>query len=360
MKIGILTFHRANNYGAVLQCYALQECLKSLGHTVNVVDYRPDYLEKYRMVFSSLGRNLSFSQKLFVRLKEFLKAPLILCTNRAFNKFLENKLNIGFCIKTKSDISGNYDVIFFGSDQIWSPSICNGLDDIYYGQFPHQGTKLVSYAASIGGHNKISQESWKSICRNLKSFSRISVREEVFRSQLEKHGFDATLVSDPSFLLTKELLDDLAIKPRDNNYILLFMLEEVKGGLDFAKRLAEQTHSKVIRIQAAKAIHHERGIEYVEAVTPEVFCGYIKYAKCVVNVSFHGTAFSILYNKPFYTLHSNQEDRAVNLLKKLGLEDRLVDVSDIVKFNEVDFTQANIIRKQMRQESILFIKSCLE
>lgn len=360
MKIGILTFHRATNYGAVLQCFALQECLKAQGHYVRIIDYRPEYIEKYRRVFSIMPQGVSFIKRIGIRFIELLRAPLILHTNFAFNSFLSSMLQVGKTIKNETDLYGVYDAIFIGSDQVWSPSICNGFDPIYYGQFPHKGTRLVSYAASLGGHNVLNDEQWGIVYNYLKSFDFISVRENILYDQLRQIGIHSQIVVDPSMLLSKQILDKLAIKPNYSNYVLLFMLEEEDGAYDFAQRIASQIGSKVIRLQAVKTIRRRNNVINVGAVTPQKFCGFIKYAKCIVNISFHGTAFSILYNKPFYTLHSSQEDRAANLLNLLGLEKRLVSSSDTVEFSEIDYVESNKVVSILRQKSLNYICQSLE
>lgn len=358
MKIGILTFHRAINYGAVLQCYALQEHLKSMHHDVEIIDYRPEYIEKYRKI-NTQTPSFSIIEKIKGVIISILKTPLILITNSAFDKFLNSHLSIGDKIIRNTNQVCGYDAIFFGSDQIWSPSICEGLDPIYYGQFSHKGTRLISYAASLGGHNVLSEDSWREVCSKISCFDAISVREKELQTRLESYGLKTKIVVDPSLLMTQQMLDDLAVRPKHTNYVLLFMLEESEVAYKFAQRVAEQTRCSLIRLQSTKAIRHRPGVINVEAVPPELFCGYIKYAKCVINISFHGTAFSILYNKAFYTLHSAQEDRASNLLKTLGLSDRLVSATDDIRFTDIDYSNTNRLIKQLRKDSEKFIKEAL-
>lgn len=159
MKIGILTFHRAINFGAVLQCYALYRSLSDMGHTVEVIDYRPAYIEKYRKPFYW---NDFKKQGLLRKLKTLLSIPLVYWKKRTsakvFDTFINQNLKTSKVVKKVQDIP-YFDIIFFGSDQIWSPRICEGIDPMYYGQLPKGKTKIVSYAASLGTPQVLLQQS---------------------------------------------------------------------------------------------------------------------------------------------------------------------------------------------------------
>ena len=138
MKIGILTFHCAHNYGAVLQCYALQEMLKGMGHTVEIIDYRPDYL---RMPFDVINLHRIQSRNLLRLVKSIILETLSLSQriirHRKFDSFIKYYLNLSRSV----GISSDYDVYVMGSDQIWNPKITNGFDGVYFGYLPFPKAK---------------------------------------------------------------------------------------------------------------------------------------------------------------------------------------------------------------------------
>ena len=151
MKIGILTFHCAHNYGAVLQCYAMQEFLRSKGHDVEVINYRPNYLLKPYKIFNVKR----FSSKKPIRILkglilEFLLFPVRLKRFYGFENFINNKLILSKTV-TKESIPSNYDIYIVGSDQIWNPKITKGFDEIYFCRFPFEKGKKVD-EEGIAGH----------------------------------------------------------------------------------------------------------------------------------------------------------------------------------------------------------------
>lgn len=367
MKIGILTFHRALNYGAVLQCYALQEVLTHMGYYVEVIDYRPDYLEQYRHFFStySFKRIKGALNKIKYVISCVLKGNQLSKTKDSFDIFNSRYLRLSNIVHKINDIAHDYDYIVFGSDQIWSPSICEGFDNIYWGNFQHDGIKLITYAASIGGHNSICENQWKLINRYIRNYDAISVREETLQFQLKKHcNIDATLVSDPTILAFSKIFSDIAVNPHRGDYVLLFTLEKEKGAVLFAKNIAKQLGDiPVVKLSSIR-LGNDRSddIEYVSNVNPVEFLGYFKYAKCVVTISFHGTAFSTIFNKDFYCLRSRQMDRANNLLQSLGLEDRVVAPSEMVAFQPVDYVGKNVEQRrvELREKSMRYLKESLQ
>ena len=150
MKIGILTFHCAHNYGAVLQCYATQEFLRGKGYDVEVINYRPYYLLHPYQLFNYrrvLCKNPIRLIKKFIQ--ELLLFPVRYKRWRAFEGFINEQLQLGSVVTNKLPI--DCDVYLIGSDQVWNPKITNGFDDVYFAQFPFAKAKkrYVAYAASM-------------------------------------------------------------------------------------------------------------------------------------------------------------------------------------------------------------------
>lgn len=363
MKIGILTFHRALNYGAVLQCFALQEALKSIGHEVRIIDYRPPYLESYRngLSFYAFSKASGLIQKIKYVLVGLLMQRKKRKSSKVFDAFLKAYFDLDSDYQSNIIEIKGYDAIVFGSDQIWSPSICDGFDKVFWGDFSHQKTLLVTYAASIGGHNKIEEEQVEEIRSLIKNYNAVSVREKQLQSfLLERIGLSVPVVCDPTILVEGSIFDTIAKRKRNDRYVLFFALEYDPGSIAFAKSIAKQLDAKVVRVGAIAELYgKDPSIEYEEAVSPAEFCGLIKYAECVVTISFHGTVFSTIFKKDFYSLKCSQGDRAKDYLENVGLLDRMVDANSSIVFSKVDYSSFDNNINKLRQPSIDFIKSVL-
>ena len=345
MKIGILTFHRAINYGAVLQCYALKTALSQLGHEVKIIDYRPPYIEKYREIFSvyEFCRRDGFVAKAKYLISCIIQSRSKYKARKVFDLFLSENFDFTSIVKREDDIPQSFDCIVFGSDQIWSPSICDGFDEIYWGQFKHQeNTKLITYAASIGGHNKLNEMQRQIVKRYLQTYDQISVREKPLKMECEQLGYNPKFVVDPTLLLQVQVYEKMVVKPKKKNYTLLFTLEKNQHSYQFALDIARQLNNELISLSSIKPIRKRPNCIY--GVTVGEFLGYIKFARCIVCMSFHVTAFSIIYRKDFYCLKSIQMDRAYNLLQLYGIENRMVDANQQISFSPILYDiNSNII-----------------
>ena len=312
MKIGILTFHNADNYGAVLQCYALQEHLKKIypNDEVYVIDYRNSLIERsYKPIClrKSLKQNVT----------QFLHLPHVLKCRTKFKDFRKKYFNIG-----RAEFS-DYDIIYYGSDQIWNPEI-TGEDLMYFGKGFHG--KKIAYGVSDGGELTISDE----IRTLLNSFDKILCREESLLQRLKNENISAPVetVCDPVFLLSKDQWKKFARTPIQKKYILAYMMANRIDFNDSAEKIGKILHKKVVQIvyiKALKKIFYKKQ-KIVECITPEQFVGYIANSNFVLTTSFHGTAFSILFEKPFYVLSfERRAERIKDLLKERGLESCFVN-----------------------------------
>ena len=357
-KIGILTFHRAINYGGILQCFALYKYLQKKGYDVDAIDYRPDYIEKWRKAFSFYNRRFISLIKSII--KGCLFYPYIRKSNRNFDQVL-GKMSLSCLVKNEADFDKlNYDYYFCGSDQIWNPRITYGTDPIFFGNFNRKGAKIVSYAASMGEHN-LGNGLSDNINMLLKSIDNISVREDDLCSLLRKSGLDAKVVVDPTILADRAIFDELIEEPSFSNYVLVYALKDELMAVNFAKQIAEQLHSEVIVLRAIKSgvKYKEKNIRTIECVSPGAFIGFIKKSICNVIVSFHGTVFSTLYNKDFYSLQHSTQGRYEHYLKNVGLESRLVNPLDKIIFSHVDYSSFETKIQDLRKDSVSFIDSSL-
>lgn len=314
MRVLLLTCHNVYNCGASLQVYALQTYLELIGCEVEIVNYIPKYLDKYRLLKLS---NPKFDKVLLKQAYMMAKFPSRLKsrfskTKKLFDKFTaenlkvtEKKFSSGVQLEN-ADLSA--DVWIVGSDQIWNPLFENGRDFVFFLGFVKEGLK-VSYAASIGTHD-FSDEQFLQNLELLKSFDKISVRERSTICDLRNKGIEATHACDPIFLLKKDVWESKIKVAYSDEYAFYYIFSK-NSLMDYTKR------------QLDLLVH-----DYFENPTdPFGFVSEIYNAKVVVSNSFHATAFAILFNKEFYVLE--REDEPVNLrmkdlLNDLGLQDRYV------------------------------------
>lgn len=338
MKIGILTYHRAHNYGAVLQAFALKSSLVLQGHNVEFIDYWPDYRKgMYDFVdFSFFYEHMKTHQKFRELIKELIIFPKKVVRYTRFQKFIKQKLNVSksSLVRDGSLIKDEYDVIIFGSDQIWRNNnfkAFKGFDSVYWGEFPkNYHVKKVAYAASMGVmHINTAQD--KFIEDHLKNFNAISVRESklffliqsLTNKKIEK-------VLDPVFLLdSKEWLNLLSENhsakkdSKKEDYVLFYHLNNSPGAKVLTKRLSKLYKCKIIEIRGSA---RPFSFNFYETIGPEKYIWLMANAKVIVSTSFHGVAFSIIFRKQFYALGMrNNSERVTSLLKSLDISDRYID-----------------------------------
>lgn len=324
MKVGILTFHRAFNYGAVLQCYALQEFLKSCGHDVQIIDYQNRYLLRCYQLFD---RKKYLCKNPFTMIKktikELLSLPKRIRVKRAYDHFLLTHFSMVAC---DANTLESFDCIVVGSDQVWNVKLTGGFDHYYWGSFrTNHIKKIISYAASV-------EELWdrhldSTACRLLENFDAISVRESNLKNVLSDLVPDREVhVSvDPTLLMDETIWDAVAEAPKiKEKYVFLYQVRNSNFGVELAQRIANKLGLKLICMSA-----NARGLNSKECVgaSPGQFLGFIKNAEYVICSSFHGTVFSLLFQKKFYSLKLNdgRDSRVQSLMESVGALDQFVD-----------------------------------
>lgn len=342
---GIITFHNAENYGAALQTYALKKTLENYGCDTRVIDYRN------RGVYI---RNMMKNAYYFVTGQNPLK------NRRAFRSFQNNYLNLTEEIyRNVSDFekdSTRFDFLFFGSDQIWNPDLSDGFDDIYFGQF-RSFAKKIAYAASFGRDNITSDEQ-VIINRLLSQFDAVSVREETMLPLIDH---EAECVLDPCMLLSAEEWNKIESQNIEcENFILIYQLHVIRELLPFAKKLAQEKNLKIAIISPYPMLNIDHSIQKVGKISPRAFLAYFRQADMVLSDSFHGTIFSIIYEKPFYVfLPSEKTNRITSLLNKLNLSDRLF-VENQASDHQIDYRDVNARLDAEINRSLAFIHRNLQ
>ena len=333
MKIGILTFHCSYNFGAVLQCYALQEYLKSLGHDVKILNYRPNYLTTKKPVFS-----LKYIVKHPLSAFSYIVKQYPLRKSR-YVKFVEfekqyYQLTKNLC--TKDDIEecvNEFDVIVFGSDQIWCEKF-NKKDSVWYGNLRHnENVKFISYAASAGDVI-FSRNGEKLMKIAVEEFKAISVREKKLADYIKEK---TEIVLDPTLMVPDKVYEKWFNPIINDRYILVRQARSDSYIYTLAKAIAKQVNAKIIT--ADMHGNSFKDSENVYSCSPSEFVALVKNAQCVISNSFHGIAIALVTKVPFYAtrLYDGGDERILNLLAQLDLTDRIVEKGEKPKFEEIDY-----------------------
>lgn len=361
MKIGILTFHCAINYGAIMQSYGLQEYLKKLGHEAYLLDYRPECIIKnYRIFRWHWSESHSLQYNTISLIRELLVLPKRLLRNYRFKRFSEKNIRL----LSFNEESLDLDAIITGSDQIWNSFLTNGFNKIYFGQFPSAENKLLlSYAASAGNNNSLNSNE-DELRDLLSSYKAIGVRE----NSLYQYLCDIvnpnllTVTLDPVLLAGKEVYERHLKSTRKNKpYLLVFQLsyDDKLRASSVAKIIAKQKGLEVVEMTSSSESLKNKDLLTIES--PENFITLFHEASYVVTTSFHGTAFSILFEKDFnaVSLDDQTSERINNLLETLGITERMVDKIEEITTTPISYNQINIRLDELRLHSEYFLKSSL-
>lgn len=360
MKIGILTFHRAYNYGAVLQAYATQEYLKQMGHDVEIVDYMPNYfVERNKLIKFGRGNLIS-------RLKSFVISLLLYRRSvekaNKINCFIDSYFSLS-PIKYLFPFSANYDYDAFivGSDQVWNPDITNGFDSVFWGRFKiKDGAKIISYAASMSQINLPDFEK-ECVSKLLVNFTSISVRESelalLMQPLVEKK---ISVVLDPTLLIDSAVWHKLAVRPTlDKPYLLVYTVSKFRETMKMARVIAAERGLSIVVLSGIGNGYNKN--EYFVSPSPEEFVGWFMCADFVLTSSFHGTAFSLIFNKSFYSVSNGtkHDSRQRTLLSSLTLAHRIVSPDQLPTFSMIDYTAKDVKMEDIKKQSIGFIRDSL-
>ena len=358
INVGIITFHRAVNYGAILQTYALQKALGKINVNSEVIDYRDNIIE---------NRFKFFHEKSLKRLvRDLLYYPVFSSKNKKFDLFLKKYVKTTDKIYTNNDqLKGlqNFDRYITGSDQVWNYRLTK-WDKAYFLNFVNDNYKKCSYAASFG-LNEIPFEEKEEYVKLLSQFNKISVREskgaEIIYNLLKRN---AMIDLDPTLLLNKNEWSSIAKLPKEKNYILIFVMQKNDTTFKFAEELSKKTNCEIIYI--SDSLKRRVKAKYKYSVSPDEWLGYFLNAKYIITNSFHGLAFSINLNKNFFIELQREpatgNSRLENMLDMLDLRDRLIiNAKNKNINNEIDWNKVNEKLEECRKNSISNLnKICFE
>lgn len=380
-KVGIITIHNSPNYGACLQSYALYRYIQQQGNDVEIIDlHRPfayeDYIpsKKYvcsRPVKRSLLSKLKGNVKSLIGIKTknpSLYSPLAIKKFDEFNSII--KLSKPY--RGIDELYANpplYDLYISGSDQLWNPTQAYCLEPYFLTFVPNGQGKKISYATSVGITDLRDNEK-KDFAKWLNLYDDISVREYQAQSLLQGLLADKKVnqVADPTFLLDPKDWKDMAVRPKQSKYILMFTLQHRPEILEYCLQLSKQSGLPLIELGQVQPDVLDGSYTAVKDAGPKEFLGYIENAELVITDSFHCTVFSLIMGaNNFYTYiaSTNQRgSRIIDLLETYNLKKHLLPISlnssfDTLMFETINKNVVSGIMKNERDRSRLFINQYL-
>lgn len=350
-KCKIVTFHKAINYGAVLQAYALKTALD-----VDCPTCVYNHDNKYIKQFYSINPFKSKQKKAFLK-KVIYFLPSAVKKYR-FNKFVRKYL-IKDTTKTEKEF------YISGSDQVWN-YICSDFDKAYFLDFAKDEKLKNSFSASFG-FDEIPENYLDEYKRLLQNYNFMSVREEAGRKIVKDLlDRDVPVTIDPTFLLDKKEWGEKFCKRNiKGKYILVYAFYISKNMHNFIDRLSSEKNLPIIVLMPNKSFFgtNIKGAAYKSYVSPEQWVNYMYNAEYVVTNSFHGTAFSINFNKKFFVeLKSESEkmnSRVTHILETLKVGDRHIS-DDIDLDSVIDYETVNAVLKEKCSESKNYLKQIVD
>ena len=348
MKIGIVTVHKAPNYGANLQAYATWKFISDCGHDCEIIDLslkpegerfplsRPEYYKRNKIALRVRIKQVLRKILVIVGLKKtiYTPPPILPAAQKkfeTFNKLIKYSSHYETLEKLYS-CPPQYDLYITGSDQVWNPTQHYCLEPFFL-TFVDERKRKLSYAASIGIEELTDREKMQ-FSKWLYSYEAISVRERIAKEILEDvtGRMDIEQVIDPTFLLSQEEWQKFAIKPKCNKpYVLVFTLGHNPALIEYALKLRVETGFDVKAVCLMAIPYYGKEYDSITDACPRELIGYMSDAELVLTDSFHGTVFSILMkSKNFYTYlfsHAKRNSRMIDLLELMGLSDHIIDNS---------------------------------
>ncbi|PTP72402.1 polysaccharide pyruvyl transferase family protein [Vibrio splendidus] len=374
-RVAILTLHWSNNYGAVLQVYALSKFLMNHGYEIEVLDYKMEPSRKSKILSHPLSfirkmwsRGMFKPEKIIARLSKKQKSEKkLVAKQKVFDDFRSKYLNISSLSCSAETLELNcvdFDAVIVGSDQVWAADFLFTSPSYLLSFVPENKIKI-SYAASFG---KKSLENYlKPIFgRHIKNIDHISVREKSGLDIVNEFTNDACQVLDPTLLLDD--YGEIISEPSDENYILVYKLNQESSLSDYflsqVDNISAITGHKVIFISPDGSL--DLPSADIRLPSPNELLGLIKNAELVLTNSFHGLVFSIIFKKSFLGFQRDlfkdkQNLRLTGLLSMCGIEKNLIfagttiDQSNLNDILSIDYDEVaeNLAKEKEKSSSFL-------
>ena len=356
MKIGILTFQNTLNYGALLQNYALQKKIEEYNKECETIDYICKAVEEREKVI-----NISDIKNIKELIKYIVIGRKIKKKEQRFNEFINQNLKYSKIRYNKDNINEStkvYNNIIVGSDQVWNYNLTDN-DYTFMLDFATKETKKNSYAASFG-ISDISENNKEMYRTYLNEFDNISVRENTGMSIIDNLlNKKVNVVIDPTLLIDKdEWKRKIGIREYNKKkYIVYYAMQKEEKLLEFAKKIARENKFELINLNPN--IRNLYKTKSIVNLGPKEWLEYLYNAEYIITNSFHGLAFSIIFNKEFFVeIPENinkTSSRLKDLLVMLNLEDRDIKEKKC-KLNNINWDIVNAKLKTEREKSLRFLE----
>lgn len=369
MKILIHTlFYQNYNYGGILQAYALYSYLTSQGNECIELNYVRSIKKSEWIVrrIKNILEMISAPQKFINKLKIIKKEKLL--WDEYIKKFPDDPMKKNFDLFIKENfnqtrlynsqnintISEQFDCCITGGDQMWNPM---WYDKNFYLKFSNK--KNIAYSCSVG-KDILTNGDERKILEGIKNIDHISVREKNIFKWFEQQNVRAELVCDPVFLLSKKEWENFATNDLNinSNYLFAYLLGDNEEERIQARKLADRLCIDLVLIPHVKRRYNkydENIADYAPiGINPKEFIGLIKNADYIVTDSFHGTAFSIIFEKKFVSISrfkkndvNSLSNRIMSVLELFNLKDRYVDTDEVGKLSAESFENFKRINSQL-------------
>ncbi|HDE1940407.1 TPA: polysaccharide pyruvyl transferase family protein [Klebsiella quasipneumoniae] len=375
MKVAILTQPLHTNYGGTLQAFALQYILREFGHEPVTINYRKikPVVHPIRLVLSRIKQKIIEGRIVYPFSDEDIKK-----ISKHHDKFINKHIKYTDAIYSVGELtdvinSGGFNAVVVGSDQTWRPRYSPRIDSFFL-DFLSENKKIkkIAYASSFGTDDwEFTNEQTAKFSKLLKEFHSVSVRENSAVTLSSEHlGVSPEHVLDPTLLLDRkvylELIKDVSSKGRGNvfNYVL-DKSQEKKDVIQSVCKLLGKDFFATYPEHSEKEIRSIKN--YAEYIYPpiEEWIRSFYDADFVITDSFHGTVFSIIFNKPFISIGNERRGKArfTSLLRMFNLENRLVshasDINSELINESIDFDMVNSKLDEMKMQSLTFLKRSL-
>lgn len=353
MKIGMLTFHDTNNYGAMLQAFALQRMINQLGGVCEIIDYKCESIMKREMPPKILDEGV-------------LRAPIVFLFStmksrkyRLIKEFRQKHCVISNVVYTKDTIgscNGGYDIFLSGSDMIWELDVTGG-DATYLLDFVVDNRKKYAFSSSFG-YSKVPSHFEELTQKLLRQYNGISVRENGGKAIIASlANRDVPVTLDPTLLHTSQFWSTLEeCADIKDKYVFVYFDDPAHTVLNGAISYANKRNLKVVYL--SDSLRNTKGIKTLRVVSVGQFLWLISHAECVFTASYHGVAFSINYNKSFYYYNRAHSDRIITLLHNIGLKNCEIGNED--SNCEINWSEVNKRLNDERDSSIRYLKSIID
>ena len=368
LKVGILSLYYNNsNFGGLLQAYALQKAIEELGYEAEEIKYDMYSYNKQKFVLRDCFRKKYYFLKRYKWVKRNQKFKRL---QKKFEKSIPHSKKVRY--KNLKKLNSRYDIFVCGSDQIWNPI---GWQPAFFFEFVDKSKKKIAYAASLARDTLTSKEI-DTIIENTRNFSAVSVREQVTYDILKTYinSLDVKVMPDPVFLLQTQNWESLTSSKRfsDKPYFFAYFLGNSSDVRDNAIKFAKTNGKRIYFISDMDYSNYEWEKNHkkylVNSVSVTDFLSLIQNAEAVITDSFHGVAFSIIFERPFVCVRRFRENdpfsmnsRLDTLLSYFDFYNRLSDSSKIQihEYSNSEREKLSIVKKELRQIGLAFLKDSL-